>query len=625
MTTTKSPASTLSTRISRLETQVAGMKEVLGSIPEVKDKLDQLKADIEAITGTLSHLESRTDETSTPLEQSDLDQVGGVEIYDVPKYTGDRINLPIFLELFQSWAVLQRCGNALFSKEPVDMNATTRRELEETHGKLMVEQSLFAWSALTRSLERDQKLLDLVVTAGSPSEAWKVLEGLAGLETNEAAGERIKRDFEKLEMEEGESVRSYFIKARMGIAALRQHNVFMTERDIYRRVLGGLSSRFSDKQKYSRQICFDLRDLEAELVSVEDEQRGKERTDGGRERRDGGGGGRSNGRRGKRGKRNGKRRPSLQRDEQCPPQQHQPGDFVFDSHAIAPVPPNTPSPAPSSTFSGSHVPQGAHATSQQSHAHDSFNSRDCAPSPGRSSTFKQSPPASYASRTQQTTSLPTPHQPPPSSKSVRSSSTDQAGRFMPPGKSCVCASTTLSPNGVRASTGVPSRTIDPHISEASASPRPLCQYPPSGSFLPSVFFADESVDNKSDMWVAGSAATCHMTFDAAKMYDRRPPPPGREDITLGDGNKKRVECIGNIDLVFHAATAVLVKLRDVSYAPGLGRNFFSLYLVQQTHMVVFDASGTHIIGMGLTFPRKESGSCLRATRLERQSPGDDIK
>lgn len=221
------------------------MKGALSSIPEMRNKLDQLKANIDEITGILSHLESRTDETSTP-----LDQVGGVEIYYVPKYTGDRIDLPIFLELFQSWAVQQRCENALFSEEPVDMNATTRRELEEKHSRIMVEQSLFAWSGLTRSLERDQALLDLVVNAGSPSEAWKALEGLAGLETNEAAAERTKRDFEKLEMKEVESVRSYFIKVHMRIAALRQHNVFMTEGDIYRRVLGGLSSRFSNKQNY---------------------------------------------------------------------------------------------------------------------------------------------------------------------------------------------------------------------------------------------------------------------------------------------------------------------------------------------------------------------------------------
>lgn len=242
---------------------------------------------------------------------------------------------------------------------------------------------------------------------------------------------------------------------------------------------------------------------------------------GGREGLDGEGGGCSNGRRSKR---TGKRRLSLQRDEQCHPQQHQPGHFLFECHAIASEPLNTPSPAPSYTFPGSHVPQGMHDTSPQSHAHHSFNSRDCAPSPRISSTLKPPHPISYASRTQQTTSLPTPYQPPAPSKSIWNSSTDQAGRFMPPGKSCVCASTADNPNGVRASTAVPSKTIDPHISDASASPRRLCQYPPSGSFLPSSFFADESMDNKSDIWVTGSAATCHMTFDAAKMYDRRHPP-----------------------------------------------------------------------------------------------------
>lgn len=477
------------------------MKETLSSFPEMIDELERLKADIAAIKDRLAQLESRVDETSTSLGQSDLHQVRGMEIFSVPTYKSDQIDLPHFLRLFQSWALVQRCEKALFSEKPVNMNAMTRRELEETHGKLMVEQSFFAWSGLTRSLEHDQTLLDLVVTAGSPSEAWKILESLAELETSEAAGERAKRDFEKLEMEEGESIQSYFIKARMGIAALRQHNVFMTERDIFRRVLRGLSSRFSDEQNYSRQVDFNLRDLEAELVNVEDAKRGKERTSSGRDGRDGGDGGSSSGRRGKR---NGKGRPWQQRDEQRHLQQHQPaevlaewgashvcfrcgqpGHFLFECRAIAPLPLNTPSPAPSYTFPGSHVPQGAHDTSPQPHAHHSFNSSVCASSPGRSSISKPPPPASYVSQTQPTTSLPTPHQPPAPSKSVRSSSFDQAGRFVPPGESCVCVSTTKNPNGfpsgVHASTGVPSTTVGPHVSDASASPSTFCKYPPSGT------------------------------------------------------------------------------------------------------------------------------------------------
>ena len=57
------------------------------------------------------------------------------------------------------------------------------------------------------------------------------------------------------------------------------------------------------------------------------------------------------------------------------------------------------------------------------------------------------------------------------------------------------------------------------------------------------------------------------------------------------------------------------RVIDVAYVPGLGFNLYSLHVVQGTHLIVSDASGTHIIGANLTFPRSSSGSYLRATRL----------
>ena len=56
-------------------------------------------------------------------------------------------------------------------------------------------------------------------------------------------------------------------------------------------------------------------------------------------------------------------------------------------------------------------------------------------------------------------------------------------------------------------------------------------------------------------------------------------------------------------------------MTDVAYVPDLGFNLYSLHAVQRTHLIVSDASGTHIIGANLTFPRSSSGSYLRATRL----------
>ena len=70
-----------------------------------------------------------------------------------------------------------------------------------------------------------------------------------------------------------------------------------------------------------------------------------------------------------------------------------------------------------------------------------------------------------------------------------------------------------------------------------------------------------------------------------------------------------------MDVIFHWKSDQRITLIDVAYVPDLGFNLFSLHAVQRTHLTVSDASGTHIIGANLTFPRSSSRSYLRATRL----------
>ena len=99
------------------------------------------------------------------------------------------------------------------------------------------------------------------------------------------------------------------------------------------------------------------------------------------------------------------------------------------------------------------------------------------------------------------------------------------------------------------------------------------------------------------------------------MYNASPPPPGRETITIGDRRRIKVEYIGNMDVIFHGKIDQRITLIDVAHVPDLGFDLYSLHAVQRTHLIVLDASGTHIIGANLTFPRSSSGSYLRASRL----------
>ena len=116
-----------------------------------------------------------------------------------------------------------------------------------------------------------------------------------------------------------------------------------------------------------------------------------------------------------------------------------------------------------------------------------------------------------------------------------------------------------------------------------------------GSYLHSAFVV-QSGSNEDDVWIADSGASCHMTHDETRMYNARTPPPGRETITIGDRRRIKIEYIGTMDVIFHGKSDQRITLIDVAYVPDLGFNLYSLHAVQRTHLIVSNASGTHIIG-----------------------------
>ena len=105
-----------------------------------------------------------------------------------------------------------------------------------------------------------------------------------------------------------------------------------------------------------------------------------------------------------------------------------------------------------------------------------------------------------------------------------------------------------------------------------------------GSYLYSAFVV-QSGSNEDDVWIADSGVSCDMTHDRTRIYNVRPPPPGREIITIGDHRRIKVEYIGNMDVIFHGKADQRRTLIDVAYVPGLGFNLYSLQAVQRTHLL----------------------------------------
>ena len=137
-----------------------------------------------------------------------------------------------------------------------------------------------------------------------------------------------------------------------------------------------------------------------------------------------------------------------------------------------------------------------------------------------------------------------------------------------------------------------------------------------GSCLPSAFVGQPvGIDQVGGVWRGDSGATSHMTRSADLMYDTGQPAPYRSRIILGDGSIKKVQFIGNIDLVFHSRTDYPVTLHDVSFVPDLGFNLFSFHVVQENHEIILNKTGAHLLGGRLVFPSKCNGSSLHPTRV----------
>ena len=93
--------------------------------------------------------------------------------------------------------------------------------------------------------------MEMVIDIGSLSEAWRALTKIAA-EAQEAAYDRVKREFESLEIGASEPATEYFARVHMIVMKLTRHQVTTPAREIERRVLSGLISDFSMRFVYTQ-------------------------------------------------------------------------------------------------------------------------------------------------------------------------------------------------------------------------------------------------------------------------------------------------------------------------------------------------------------------------------------
>ena len=68
-------------------------------------------------------------------------------------------------------------------------------------------QSLTVWNGLTKAVEKDKSIPDIVGRAKAPSEAWKILKSMIEDDSSDRAKEQAKENFEGLSMDSTESMK----------------------------------------------------------------------------------------------------------------------------------------------------------------------------------------------------------------------------------------------------------------------------------------------------------------------------------------------------------------------------------------------------------------------------------
>ena len=217
---------------------------------------------------------------------------------------------------------------ALSYSRPIIMTSKkSRSEFEREYGRRDVQQSLVVWRALTKAVEEDKTIADIVVGAKAPSEAWKILNSMVEDDNSDRARELAKKQFEELSMNDDETMKEYIARAKSLALNVQCHDIELSEQEISRRVLNGLPPSYApEKRNFALKTDFTLAELEGGLVRVEELNRSSDGTDGshalaaGFKARSGGrSGGRGRHNCGGRGKRDGKGRPPNQRQLQHQP------------------------------------------------------------------------------------------------------------------------------------------------------------------------------------------------------------------------------------------------------------------------------------------------------------------
>ena len=153
--------------------------------------------------------------------------------------------------------------------------------------------------------------------------------------------------------------------------------------------------------------------------------------------------------------------------------------------------------------------------------------------------------------------------------------------------------------------------------ESNPSPTAyVLQLPTSESrFFPHVMSADFAPKRLGATTVIGDSGASRHTFgDGTHVKNKRLPAAEEAYLIMGDGERLPVACYGDLDLVLHCEgygipwSNVRVTLINVAVVPGIWFDLISFNQIQETHPVLLDKEGAHILGSRITFTKHANGN-----------------
>ena len=296
-----------------LSDEIEEINRRFDSLDRTGNTLDDFRARVDYYENEMTNSRRQVERGSAALPPQN--QQAGTDRFPISMYSGERNSLSRFLKHFYTWALSSQSEDALSHSRPIIMTGdSSRRELEREYGRQIVAQSLTVYNGLTKAVDKDKTIADIVVRAKAPSKAMDEDD------SSEWAKEQAKKKIQGLSMDDAETMKEY-------IARAEYHDIELSEQEISRRVLNGLPPSYApEKRNFALKIYFTLAELEGGLVRVEELNKSSDGTDGshalaaGFKARSGGrSGGRGGQNSGGHGKRDGKGRPPNQRQPQHQP------------------------------------------------------------------------------------------------------------------------------------------------------------------------------------------------------------------------------------------------------------------------------------------------------------------